>query len=69
MPYQQCPKCGGKGKIPTEVKTSRDTVGEVEKECDLCDGVGYLYEDVTPLVVQELQEIKKILKEIREAKK
>ncbi len=68
MSFNECPKCAGKGKTPVEIKISRDTVGQGWEECNLCDGVGWLYEDVTPLVLQELKEIKEILKQIQEVK-
>jgi RecJ-like exonuclease len=64
MAFEKCPKCGTKGKIPVEIKTSRTTTAPGEEECDLCDGVGWIYEDATPLVLQELKEIKEILKQI-----
>lgn len=67
MPYMPCPECGKTGKIKVPRQISRDTVGEAEEECPLCHGERWVYEDATPLVVQELTEIKNILKEIREA--
>jgi len=61
MAYQGCPKCKTTGKITTEEPITSDTMGEVEKECDLCDGVGWIYEDATPLIVERLEKIIEIL--------
>jgi RecJ-like exonuclease len=64
----QCPKCGGKGKIVTEKPVSMTEMGNVEEECDVCQGTGELYEDITPRIVERLDRIIEILTKIQEAK-
>lgn len=64
MAYEKCPKCEGAGKITTEEPVTSDAMGEVEKECDLCDGIGWLYEDATPRLISGLNEIIEILNRI-----
>lgn len=67
MPITQCPKCGGGGKITVEKPIASDLMGTSVEDCDLCDGIGWLAEDATPLVVEQLKEIKEILLRIEEA--
>lgn len=66
MAYQKCPKCQGAGKIKIEEPVTSDTMGEVEKECDLCDGIGYLEEDLTPQIVEALKVVNERLDKIIE---
>ena len=64
-----CPKCHGEGKITTrELKpvtmTTKDWV-EKEETCDLCSGTGQVQENSIPLVIEKLDQIIKLLEEIK----
>ena len=45
------------------IEKEQDLMVEAAEECDLCEGVGWIYEDATPLIIERLDEIIKILKQ------
>jgi DnaJ-class molecular chaperone len=59
-----CPNCQGTGKIKTEKPLTMTAMGTLEKDCDLCGGTGYLEEDLTPQVIERLDTIIELLKQI-----
>jgi DnaJ-class molecular chaperone len=61
---QPCPKCKTTGKMKTEQPVSMTQMGTVEEECDLCDGTGWVEEDLMPQVIARLDRIIGILNKI-----
>jgi hypothetical protein len=61
----QCPKCLGTGKIKIEKPSSLTLMGFEEKGCDLCGGTGWLEWDLMPQVIERLDKIIELLKEIK----
>lgn len=62
---QPCPKCGGAGKIKTEKPVSMTAMGMAEEDCDLCEGTGWMEEDLMPQVIARLDTIIQLLEEIK----
>jgi len=55
--YQPCPKCETTGKVKKEAPVARGVMGEVEEDCDLCEGTGWLDVDLMPQVIERLDRI------------
>jgi DnaJ-class molecular chaperone len=64
MAYEKCPKCEGTGRIKKEQPVASDIMEIIEEDCDLCEGLGWLYGDATPLIVEKLDIIIEILNKI-----
>ena len=57
MSLIKCPKCLGTGTIPVEKPVSMTRVESVQEKCDLCDGVGWVEQDLMPEVLARLDKL------------
>jgi len=64
MALQRCPKCEGTGLMKSRQPVSMTEMGEKEEECDLCEGVGWVEKDLTPLIIKRLNKIIKLLEKM-----
>jgi len=62
---QPCPKCENTGKVKVEKPVARGGImGEVEEDCDLCSGTGWLEEDLMPQLLERFDRIIELLEKI-----
>jgi excinuclease UvrABC ATPase subunit len=59
-----CEKCGGTGKIKVERPASMTRIETIDVDCDICNGTGQLAEDLTPIIVERLDRIIKLLEKL-----
>ena len=69
MSLLECPQCHGAKTVPVEKPVSMTEMGIVQEKCELCDGLGWIEQDLMPQVLERLDQIVEILKEIKDGGK